>query len=198
MNSLEVQCAEGVILHMIPYRNYDQILTVFTSQQGVLKFFCKKGKGQRYMPLTRAEFAYREKKSELFACEEISIVDSYVQLRNQFVHLQAGCDLIRTVSASQVVGKAAPLVYQLLIFYLDKIPNVADAWTLALSFRLKILKHEGMLNIESNQLDDFSTAEMELLIILTYSQSYLQLAPLVMTEEFKVKVIKLFLDCMHF
>src|SRR4051812_11420520 len=101
MNS-ELNKAEGIILHAVPYGNYDQILTVFTKDQGVIKLFCKKGKigGRRFTPLVKIECIFREGKSELHSCEEIFILDSYLHLRNRLIDLEAGCHLIQSVYKS--------------------------------------------------------------------------------------------------
>jgi DNA repair protein RecO len=192
MDSTGPQCAEGIILHMIPYRNYDQIVTVFTKDRGILKLFCKKGKTQshRYTPLTKVEFVYIEKQSELCQCEEISPVQSYLYLRNHLIHLEAGCRLIHAIHQSQWVGREAPLLYDLLTYYLDKIPELNDPFILVASFRLKILSHDGLLNLNpSGQYPpEFDEEEIIQLQILAYGQSYKELAQQVLSEETKAKI----------
>jgi DNA repair protein RecO (recombination protein O) len=42
------------------------------------------------------------------------------------------------------MGKSAPQLYSLLCYYLKKIPQMANPWLLAASFRLKLLKHDGL------------------------------------------------------
>ncbi|MBA3721370.1 MAG: DNA repair protein RecO [Parachlamydiaceae bacterium] len=196
MNSSDLKCTEGIILHMIPYQNYDQILTVFTPEEGVLKFFCKKAKtkSQRFSPLTKVEVIYKEKNSELYACEEITPLQTYHNLRTNFSHLQVGCELVRAIHTSQFVGKAAPLLYQLLMYYLEKIPLVKDPYTLSAGFKLKILKHEGVLNDDpqSYHLKLFSMDELALLDILTHGQSYQQLSQLSIPVGFNDKIEKIF------
>lgn len=186
------QCTEGVILHAVSYQNYDQILTLFTPEKGILKIFCKKGKKQwqRHTPLTKVEVTYREKKTEICACEEIRSVDSYLSLRKQFEHLEAACELLQTIYHSQWVGKAAPLIYHLMIYYLDKTPQVVDPKLLVASFKLKVLKHEGVLNfnLDSWQFGQFSEFERDLIRVLAYSQSFVQLTQLVLPADFKEKI----------
>lgn len=197
MNSSDLFCTEGIILHMVPYQNYDQILTIFTLHQGVIKLFCKKGKvqWQRYTPLMKVEVTYREKKSELFACEEIALLQSYLNLRNHLIHLQTGCELIKTIYSSQVIGKEASLLYQLLAYYLDKIPDVRDPLALVASFKLKMLQHEGLLRIDRymQQYYKLGDEELDLLMVLAYNQSYRLLADLTLPPNFKDKVDRIFL-----
>lgn len=189
---------EGIILQNTPYRNDDQILTLFTADQGLLKLFCNKSnsRGQRYTPLMKVEIVYREKKSEIFACEEISLLQSNLQLRNELSHLQVGCEMIRAINKSQVVGRSAPLLYQLMVYYLDKISHVEDPWILDASFKLKILNHEGLLAVGFQSLDRnrFTTDEADLLFVLAYTQSYQQLAQMTLPIHLKAEINSFFLE----
>lgn len=198
MTASESRSSEGIILHTVPYRNYDQIMTVFTEDRGVIKLFCKKGASQsrRYTPLTKVEFAYRERVSELWSCEELSLLDSYLSLRNRFAHLEAGCRLIQAVYKSQGIGKEAPLLYRLLLYYLDKIPEPEDPFVLVASFKLKLLVHEGLFNLDApgESLSEFTEQEIEHMHILAYGQSYAELCRRALSEECKSKIDTFFLQ----
>lgn len=145
------QQTEGVILRVIPFRDYDQIITLFTQDIGILKVLFKGSRSKRRgvqgicLPLTRVEVVYREKNSEIFACQEMALLESYTGLRKKLNFLNVACDLLQVVAGSQLVGKPAPLLYALLLFYLEKISTISDPWVLAMSFRLKLLKHEGLI-----------------------------------------------------
>lgn len=188
---------EGVILHHIAYGNEDQILTVFTPTQGVLKFFCKKGrakgKDKRWSPLTMVDIVYKEKQSELFACEEISILHSFLKLRKEFAFLQAGCDLIRTVYMSQMIGRPAPMLYQLLLHYLEKIPLTVDPSVIVASFKLKTLRHEGVLPVDFESME-VSNEEIEILRLLTYSQKYQEIAQVILSDRLSKAIEAYFLE----
>lgn len=144
------QQTEGIILRVIPFRDYDQIITLFTQDVGVLKVLYKGSRSKRRgvqgicLPLTRVEVIYREKNSEIFSCQEMALLESYSHLRKELKFLNVACDLLQVVATSQLVGKAAPLLYALLCFYLAKVPVIQDPEVLAMSFRLKLLKHEGL------------------------------------------------------
>lgn len=149
--SQNFQHTEGIILRTIPFRDYDQIITLFTPHVGILKVLYKGGRSQRRgaqgscLPLTQVEVVYREKKGEIFACQEITLMNSFAFLRKELPHLQAACELLQVVLASQLTGKAAPALYALLCFYLEKIPCTLNPWTLTTSFRLKLLRYEGLI-----------------------------------------------------
>lgn len=147
--SHSIHTTEGVVLRVTPFRDYDQIVTIFTPDLGVIKVMLKKGGGSAKngrkvcMPLSRVEVGYREGNSEIFSCYGLQQVDSFLSLRGSFLFLEVGCDLLQIVLDSQFMGKEAPDLYLLLNHYLKRIPIVANPWVLAASFRLKVLKHEG-------------------------------------------------------
>jgi DNA repair protein RecO (recombination protein O) len=151
--SQNFQHTEGIILRTIPFRDYDQIITLFTPHVGILKILYKGSRSKRRgaqglcLPLTQVEVVYREKKGEIFACQEITLMNPFSFLRKELHHLQAACELLQVVLASQLTGKAAPALYALLCFYLEKIPCTLNPWTLTTSFRLKLLRHEGLSTI---------------------------------------------------
>lgn len=186
MNTSKI--TEGITLHMIPFKNSDQIITLF-SPEGVLKLFCHRGKSkQRFTPLMKVEAVYKDSGNELFPCQEISLLNSYQALRNNLTHLQVACDLLKTINASQFLGKPAPLLYQLLTFYLDKIPLIENPFVLSASFKLKVLKHEGLLHdLEHN----------ESLFLLAHAKSFQQLSQLVVNKELNDNIDSLFLNSIN-
>lgn len=145
------QSTEGIVVRATSYRDYDQIVSLFTAQAGLIKVMCYGSRSQRSkfrslcLPLTRLEIVYREKQGEIFECRDMSLIDSHASLKQHFHHIDAACDLLHALNSSQMLGKEAPDLYALLIFYLKKIPLINDPWILALSFRLKLLKYEGLL-----------------------------------------------------
>jgi DNA repair protein RecO (recombination protein O) len=146
--SQDFQQAEGIILRAIPFRDHDQILSIFTQNVGVIKVLYRGSKTQKIqglcMPLTKVEVFYREKKGEIFHCQELTLVESLSFLRKELLYLEVGCDLLQVILTSQLIGKAAPHLYALLCIYLKKIPQTVNPWTLAVSFRLKLLKYDGL------------------------------------------------------
>ena len=196
MSLTELQCTEGIIIRAAAFSNYDQILTLFTPDQGILKLMYKgsKNKWQKYHPLMQVECVYKEKRSEIFACEEISAIQLYLPLRLQYAYLQVACDMLKAIEMSQMMGKSAPVLYQLLLFYLNKIHLVADPWVLATSFKAKVLRYEGLFQMEALEQDIryFKQEEQELLEALCYCQSYQPLAQILLPTDFKAKVDTLF------
>jgi len=154
MNTQTHKC-EGVILTALNYKDYDQILTLFTQEAGLMKIFVKRawskkeGKGSNTAPLTHAEFIYTIHKSELYTCRELSVLNLNLQLRKNLNSLEAACDMGKALLASQMLHKPSPDLYKLLLYYMEKIPLAPFPEILAASFRLKILRHDGLFGLNS-------------------------------------------------
>ncbi|CUI16021.1 DNA repair protein RecO [Candidatus Protochlamydia naegleriophila] len=148
--SSDFHTAEGIVVKVIPFRDYDQILVVFTREAGVIKVLHKGSRSKKRgvqglcMPLTRIEVVYKEKKGEIFSCHELAHLGSYHALRHELSHLNAACDLLQVIYQTQLIGKPAPQLFALLKLYLEKIPSISSPCLLTTSFRLKLLKHEGV------------------------------------------------------
>ena len=144
---------QGIVLRSIPFREYDQILSVFTLEGGLIKIFykgkrrCRKGGQNGVVPLTLVEVVYRERRGEIFSCHELAVLETFSLLRKELLFLHVACDLLQVVLDSQWMGKSAPRLYALLCFYLKKIPFAPNPWVLSASFRLKLLVHDGILSL---------------------------------------------------
>jgi len=148
-NSLQV--TEGIISRVIPFRENDQIITIFSPDAGLIKVIYKKkrnlkaGLERLCAPLSRVEVVYSERQGEIFNCSEMTCIETFPNLRKDLLFLEAACDMLQVVSLSQMPGKEAKQLYALLLFFLKKIPQSLYPWTLAASFRLKLLKHDGLM-----------------------------------------------------
>jgi DNA repair protein RecO (recombination protein O) len=144
---------QGIILSTLNYQDYDVILTVFTPDRGLVKFFFKRGNSKKQRqgcsldPLTCAEFIYSKGKGDLLLCTEISPINAHLEIRKDLKYLEAGCNLLRTIQQTQFPEKSSPPLYQLLLRYLGHISKMNAPENLDLSFRLKVLRHDGIFGI---------------------------------------------------
>jgi len=151
---MEKMRTEGVIVNAFAFKDFDRIIHVFTPDDGLIKlvvkgaFSTKQGKGNTSAPLTHVEVIYTAGNSELGLCREISVLNHFLGLRKQLPILQAACDMLQAVASTQQPGKASPALYQLLTAYLAQLPKAVDPQAILASFRLKTLRHEGLLDIE--------------------------------------------------
>ena len=226
---MQADRTEGIILQAIKFQDYDQIITVFTPADGVVKFFVKGALRPKYnqgaltAPLSRAEFVYKRGKSELLVCQEISMLNQHLSLRQDIDQLEAAFDLLLALISSQLGDTPAPDLYNLLVSYLEKLAIHSDPWALAASFRLKILRHEGRLGLSQNCAhcntalqtlyfsegecycrshappgsQEFDPEEIELLLALAYCRTHGQLAALTISSALRHKIKLLFQSCLY-
>jgi DNA repair protein RecO (recombination protein O) len=151
LEGMEKLNTEGIVINAIPFRNYDCILTLFTPLDGLVKFFVrgayssKKGGGSGITPLSVVEVTYTKGRSDLYSCTEIAVINHHLSLRHNLGILEAACEMLRALSITQQPGKAAPELYQLLLMYLQKLPHFVLPQIISNSFKLKLLRYEGLL-----------------------------------------------------
>lgn len=218
---MEIYKTEGIILNTLLYRDYDVIATVFSRDYGIIKLFIKsslKKNGGFIEELTRAEFVYTTSKSELMPCQEITLVQSSLRLRQRLEPLEAACDMLTAIQQSQYPLKPAPKLYQLMTNYLTQLPTFSSPEALRASFKLKLLRHEGLFALRHNckgcdkELQaftlchgaffcpehapetglHFSCEEADILILLGFSQDYAQLSLAPISSYFQTKINTLF------
>lgn len=144
---------EAIILHALPYQEYDKILTLFTREAGIVKAIAYRAAVKKAIPgatdpLTRIEIHLKEGKSELFKCGDITVLSQHLKLREKLDRLKTACALAQAIQQSQLPNKPAPLLYSLFLSYLEQIPTFQNLPILIDSFYLKLLRHEGHLHIE--------------------------------------------------
>lgn len=143
---------EGIVLHTLKFKDTDQIATLFTPHEGLLKFLIKRayttkfGKGTATALLSRAEFVYTKGKGDLYLCQEVTPLNAHPNLRANLPLLEASFDLLKGILRTQMPHRAAQALYQLLQTTLERIHTLSDPWSAALSLRLKILRYEGVFH----------------------------------------------------
>ncbi len=185
---------EGIILHALPFQDHKRLLTVFTKEFGMVKLVAKAGQAG-IDPLTRAEFSFNLKPGKDMAnCREMTVMNYHYRLRKNLEWLRSGCDMAYAIKTSQIESTPAPLLYDLVVRYLEKIPVVADPKTLAASFYLKVLRHEGLADFEMEPPEIFSEEEVELVGCLAHTLSFQDLSTIECSATFLEKVQKFFSD----
>ena len=152
---------EGLILSTLNFRDYDQILTVFTKNLGLIKMIVPRAnsrrsqKGTSFNPFVIGEFIYSEQRNSMLRCHEISIVNYQLKLRERLEWLKISAQILHLIQKTQLEAKPTPLLYQLTVTYLENIPLFFCLKTLYVSFYLKTLIHEGLypLNLHCSACD---------------------------------------------
>lgn len=162
---------EGIITRASPFGENDRILSLFTPEYGLIKLYVKgaylssKNKGSSTNPLNIVEAVCTQGRSELYSCYQIEAINQQISLRQNIDVLEAACDMLNTINTTQLPGKAALKLYQLLLIYLKALPNITQPLILSTSFRLKTLRSEGLLN--DSRLFSMTVEEQELIEVIT-------------------------------
>ncbi len=201
MTSYEWKRSEGIVMQVLPFQDADAIFTVYTHDLGFAKFVLKyalssrqRGKGVP-SPLALTEFIYRPTSGELLSCKEATVLDSFHALRKNLSLIEAGGALLKALYQTQPLGKVSDKLYKLLLVYLDKLPQVEDPKVLVASFKLKILRYEGVLTFHNQNLDHlegFHPEEAKMLFVMALTQSLGDLKPLLLTAPLEEKIDQLF------
>ena len=143
---------EGIILKCFPFKESDLILKVLTREKGIASFIMKGGQSSKRRggtplgPLIHAELTYFQGNSELLQLREAVLIDGFASLRESYDHLEAALLMIKKVLVSQIGQKPAPNIFNLLHYYLKRLPALDTPRILSCSFTLKVLLHEGLFD----------------------------------------------------
>jgi DNA repair protein RecO (recombination protein O) len=221
---MELHRIEGIVLQTFPFQDYDIILTLFTAEEGIIKLIVKKALFPKKtgntipVPLTLIECVYAKGRGELYKCQEFSLIHAHLRLRDNLAMLESACDMSQAILSCQPMHSPAPDLYLLLKSYLEKLPSCIDVKAASTSFHLKILRHEGLMDILPScsvcscsplthhlalgenfcekhrplHYQTFSGEEMACFLQLAHCRTFSQLAPISLTQEFYDKTRRFF------
>lgn len=148
---MELLRDEGIIIHALNFKDYDRIVTAFTLNSGLIKLIVKGANRPKHSlhsltsPLTKVELLFAPAKGELHRFHEGSVLNFYLSFRKDLKLLDLACSLTQVIKNSQLLGRPSPRLYQLLACYLEYLPKMEDPLKLLASFRMKTLRHDGLL-----------------------------------------------------
>lgn len=155
---------EGIVIHTIPFKEIDKIVTLFTANSGLLKLYIKGCRRYSHIqnvlttPLTVGEYLYFHGKKDLHRFRDGTILHQNLGLRRDLDTLQVAEKLTQAVYHTQWPGKPSPNLYTTLRLFLEKLATCTHPTTLHTAFLIKILKHEGLLQLPSSGGDHFRYA----------------------------------------
>lgn len=150
---------EGLLLQAIPYLGHQKILKVFTPEAGLLSFIVKQKKLSQLSPFLVAEWVYRNGKEDLHLLKDLTLLNDLLHLRESYEILSLAGQMAKDLLRSQWPAKQGKDLYHLTLAYLEKLSTFSQPGTLAASFRLKLLLHEGLFSESAER--PFSNAEWE-------------------------------------
>lgn len=147
---MQLEYLEGIVLKSHLYQESHRIITVFTSQLGMINILAR-GIRQPKKLATVASFAEldlicRKKKSELYSLKEASVICDHHFLREKWSYLMIAGKMGQLILQTQMGGKASPLLYQFFSRCLKHIPYFEEIETLGVLFYLKFFIHEGYIS----------------------------------------------------
>lgn len=184
---------EGVVLRVTPFKEHDQIASLFTLQEGKLQIITSragKKSAAPLNPLMRIEMHLKGASGSLYRVSNYSLLDSYLGLRQQYTLLTNGCMLLKAIDLSQQGQKSAPKLYQLLMFYLNKLHELKQSEVGLSSFYLKILRHEGLFVLRL--FDGMSDEERTIITFLAHVLDWSALVPLVLPSSLHGVIAQVF------
>lgn len=149
------QKEEGIVLKATDYKESSRIVSLFTKHSGMISLIVKRLSPRKptlinlTTPLCRAEFIYRKGRSSLFTFIDGSILDLHLPLRKSYLYLKTAGNCLKMIHTTQLPEKPAPKLYHLLSLSLKNMPLFSDPSALHCLFKLKLLKHEGLLSIDT-------------------------------------------------
>lgn len=213
---------EIITLKSTPFKDRSKILQALTKDLGIISIIVN-DLSQKNLnsvslssPFTVAEVILKKRNSDIYSIEDASILDENFHLRKDFNSLNLASFMSKAILDSHFPQKKAYNIYILIKSYLKKISINPDA--IYISFLLKLLKCEGLLNLKTNcsicnepaqailsgdslclnHSSDysfkFSEDDFKKLFILCYAKSFEMLKTIEISKELKDKVNLLFND----
>ncbi len=201
---MKEETLEGIVLRSVALQEGRCILTLFTPQEGLASvatprtFAHEMRLASATALLSRSEFCCRKGNSDIYRLREAHQIESFDGLRTQFAKISAAGELLHLILRSQLSGRPAPLLYELMLAYLRRLTSSQHPLALVISFQLKLLKHEGLfawthaLPRTMQELASFTEDDWLNLGLLTGSRSFTEIEAVSVTPPLGEKVSALF------
>ena len=149
------QQIEGLVLRSIDYKDNARIITLFTLTHGLISLIVKKISPKKTelliltSPLTHAKYHVISSRSDLYRFHDGALINAHLDLRKKLAHITSAATFAKALLRSQLPEKPAPMLYQMTLTYLQRLPSFDDPTALCASFYLKLLKHDGHLSLNT-------------------------------------------------
>lgn len=169
---------EGIVLRSTIYKETHRIITLFTSEAGLISLMVKGVKSPERMvllsPFSQIEVFFRKKLSDLYLLKDGSLIADNLFLREKWDYLETAGKMGQMILHSQMPGKPAPLLYALFLACLKQLPQFEEPAPLLLLFYLKLLTHEGILSLDDRAAFPIplSSQEWDIMMELARSRSF--------------------------
>lgn len=169
---------EGIVLRSTIFKENHRIITLFTSEAGLISLMVKGVKSPERMvlltPFSQIEVFFRKKLSDLYLLKDGSLIADNLFLREKWDYLETAGKMAQIILHSQMPGKPAPLLYALFLACLKQLPQFEEPAPLLLLFYLKLLTHEGILSLDDRAVFPIplSAQQWDIMMELASSKSF--------------------------
>jgi DNA repair protein RecO (recombination protein O) len=213
---------QGITLQAIPYQERQRIITVFTQDKGLISLIIK-GLSQKKpsllslsTPFCLADFVYLKGRSDIYFLKDATVLCEHLFLRKDLDFITSAYAMAKALLDSQLLHKPAPELFMLFLKYLEKIPSFPSQEVLVGSFLLKLLIHEGLINLKktcnvcekkasllyngeslcsSHQIEhvhNFSPKEFDVILNLAFIKNFSELELVESIPGLREKILKVF------
>lgn len=213
---------EIITLKSTPFKDRSKILQALTKDIGIISIIVNNLSHKNLNSIslcsqfTNAEVILKKRNSEIYSIEDASILEENLHLRKDFTSLNLASFMAKAILDSHFPQKNSYNIFVLIKTYLKKISMNPNA--MYLSFLLKFLYTEGLLNLKTNcsicnepavsLLNGetlcikhsneyslrFSEDDFKKIFILCYAKSFSMIKEIEVSKELKEKVVLVFND----
>ncbi len=213
---------EIITLKSTPFKDRSKIIQALTKDLGIISIIVNNLSQKNLNSIsvcssfTVSEVILKKRNSDIYSIEDFTILDENLHLRKDFTFLNLASHMLKAILNSHFPQKKAYNIYVLIKTYLKKI--IINPKAIYLSFLLKLLYAEGLLNLKTNcsickesaqslsngdslclnHSNDFSFKfsqdDFKKLFILCYAKTFSTLKDIDISNELKEKVVLLFND----
>ncbi|CDZ80899.1 DNA repair protein RecO [Candidatus Rubidus massiliensis] len=191
-----------IITRLTPFQDFDLIIEAFSYEHGMIKIIAKKftlskvKKSGVVDALTYGEAVYTKQKSNFYKLQELHTLQAFLPLRQNLTKLETASTLLKDLKKGLPFEKPTPMLFQLTLSYLKR--ACLDATNLSESFKLKLLRHEGVypLSLDNDVYESptlrLMKEEVYFLNSFTFATSFSSIQSFSIPEEMQNKINILF------
>ncbi len=141
---------EGIVLWHGRHGERGHVLHLLTAEEGIVHLYFRqaiKSREAAIDDLIRGEFIYREGKGDLKDLREWKPLEYFDKLRGSYKLLEQATAMMRALRRLLQPDFPFPKLYRLTRFFLNQLPEVEVPELLTASFYLRLLRHEGLLQL---------------------------------------------------
>ncbi|MCI5641623.1 MAG: DNA repair protein RecO [Chlamydia suis] len=142
----------GIVLSQSPAEKQHVIVKIF-SPSGLLSAFAKNGAAlscdfrESLLPISLSLFTIQHTPPKMRKVLQGELKNSFTKIKNSYSLLQSTGRMIRAILKTQWHEKPSPHLFSIFLNFLQRIPDTSQPYFFSSMFLLKLLQHEGSLDL---------------------------------------------------